>query len=209
MRMRKLAWAEDFLKEQSVIVQNPSINQGKWHEFLNTQELHVEIGSGKGDYWVKMSELYPQVGWIGIERNLNVAALALKKVEGQPHEHRSFITEDAEKIHEWFGEHEIDVIHLNFSDPWPKKRTSKKRLSHSNFLAKYQKILKKDGRIIMKTDNSKLFEFSIIEFQDNGWKLEEFYVDFRNSVHDEDAISEYEAKFMSKGQPIYRAIWKL
>ena len=208
MRMRKLSWAEDFLKEQSVIATDPTVYKGKWHEFLSCAELHVEIGSGKGDYWVKMSNLYPEMGWIGIERNRNVAALALRKVVDEPHAHRSFITEDATAIHDWFAEGEIDVIHLNFSDPWPKNRYSKNRLSHTNFLTKYAKILNKEGRIIMKTDNSKLFEFSIVEFQNNGWLLEEFYVDYRREPHDEDAISEYENKFMSKGQPIYRAIWK-
>lgn len=207
MRMRKLKWAEPFLETQEVIVKEPSVNKGKWHQLLNCEELHVEVGSGKGDYWVAMSKMYPEAGWIGIEKNKNVAALALKKVENEEHVNRLFITQDAEAIDTWFAEHEVDVIHLNFSDPWPKKRASKRRLSHAGFLKKYESILKPDGKIIMKTDNTKLFEFSVLELQNNDWQLLEFSVDFRSEAHDEDAITEYEAKFMEKGQPIYRAVW--
>ncbi|MGL5541560.1 MAG: tRNA (guanine(46)-N(7))-methyltransferase TrmB, partial [Erysipelotrichaceae bacterium] len=97
---------------------------------------------------------------------------------------------------------------LNFSDPWPKKRNSKRRLSHGNFLKMYQDILAKDGQIIMKTDNQSLFEFSLVEFGSNGFVLTNVWVDFRKEIHEEDQISEYEQKFMDRGQPIYRAIWK-
>lgn len=208
MRVRKLKWAEDFLANQSVIVQDPTTLKGKWSSVLTQPELHVEIGSGKGDYWIGMSQLYPEQSWIGIEKNTSVAALALKKIEDQVHPNRRFIVLDAEHIEEWF-DHEINVLHLNFSDPWPKKRNSKRRLSHASFLNQYRKILKSDGKIIMKTDNRALFEFSIIEFQNNGFVLEEIYLDFRSTIHDEDTISEYEAKFMAKGNPIYRGVWHL
>lgn len=208
MRVRRLPWAEEFLASQEVLVKEPSALAGKWKEVLNQQELHVEIGSGKGDYWSQMSQLYPHVGWIGIEKNTSVAALALKKVVDEEHVNRRFICADASDIDTWFSEHEIDVLHLNFSDPWPKKRTSKRRLSHHSFLDKYKKILSDEGKIIMKTDNTQLFEFSLIEFQNSGFVLEEVYLDFRKETHDEDAISEYEAKFMAKGNPIYRGIWR-
>lgn len=209
MRMRKLKWAADFLEQQKVIVKEPNQYQGKWKELLNCEELHVEIGSGKGDYWIGMSQLYPDFGWLGIEKNENAAALALRKVEHEEHINRRFIVADAADIGEWFAKGEVDVIHLNFSDPWPKKRASKKRLSHAGFLSKYQTILSEAGKIIMKTDNVKLFEFSVLEFQNNGWMLEEFSVDFRKEEHPEDVITEYESKFMAKGQPIYRAVWVL
>ena len=97
---------------------------------------------------------------------------------------------------------------MNFSDPWPKKRAHKKRLSNHKFIAQYAKILADDGEIQMKTDNSSLFEYSIIEFQNAGWFLHDFSVDFRRVAHDEDIITEYEHRFMEKGQPIYRPIWK-
>ncbi|MGN1343859.1 MAG: tRNA (guanosine(46)-N7)-methyltransferase TrmB [Traorella sp.] len=207
MRVRNIPWAKDYLPTQSCFIENPNELKGKWKEILHTQELHVEIGTGKGDYWIQMSEMYPTIGWIGIEKNTSISALALKKVENDNKDNRLFINLDAKEIENWFDEKEIDVIHLNFSDPWPKKRNMKRRLSHSSFLNAYKKLLSKDGKIIMKTDNTKLFEYSIIEFQNNGFILEEIALDYRKEEHLEDAITEYESKFMKKGQPIYRGIW--
>lgn len=210
MRMRKLPWAEDFLKEQEVVIKDMPACAGKWKEMLHCEELHVEIGTGKGDYVLQMSQKYPEIGWIGVEKNNNVAALAVRKYTQMEEQKENilFINEDAEKIETWFQPQEIDVIHLNFSDPWPKKRAHKKRLSNEKFIRQYQTILKEDGELQMKTDNSALFEYSILEFERTGWFLKEFSVDFRRVEHEEDAISEYERKFMEKGQPIYRAVWK-
>ncbi len=209
MRVRKIKWAEEFLESQDVIIKDPSSMAGHWKEICHCDELHVEIGSGKGDYWIAMSQMYPQCGWIGIEKNHSVAAVALKKVENQMHDNRRFIVDDAKNISEWFAEKEIDVIHLNFSDPWPKKRNGKRRLTHANFLNLYKKMLNDDGKIIMKTDNRKLFEFSILEFQDQGFRCSEISLNFREEEHPEDAISEYESKFMAKGNPIYRGVWQI
>lgn len=210
MRMRKLPWAEDFLKEQDVVIKEPHAYAGTWKQRLHKDVLHVEIGTGKGDYWILMSQKYPENGWIGIEKNNNVAALAVRKYTKleEAMSNVAFINDDAENISEWFQKGEVDVIHLNFSDPWPKKRAHKKRLSNEKFIRQYADILSEDGEIQMKTDNSSLFEYSIIEFQKCGWFLHDFSVDFRRNEHDEDAISEYERKFMEKGQPIYRAVWK-
>lgn len=210
MRMRKLPWAEDFLKEQEVVIKEPSTYAGKWKQLLNKEVLHVEIGTGKGDYWILMSQKQPENGWIGIEKNNNVAALAVRKYTKleEAMKNVAFINDDAENISDWFEKGEVDVIHLNFSDPWPKKRAHKKRLSNEKFIRQYADILNDDGEIQMKTDNSSLFEYSVIEFQKCGWFLHDFSVDFRRNEHDEDAISEYERKFMEKGQPIYRAVWK-
>ena len=102
----------------------------------------------------------------------------------------------------------MDVIHLNFSDPWPKKRYAKRRLSSATFLDQYKRILSRNGEIQMKTDNSALFEYSLIEFQNAGFKMVEVSVDYRREKHDEDAITEYEQKFISLGQPIYRCVWR-
>lgn len=210
MRMRKLPWAEDFLKEQDVVIKEPHTYAGTWKQLLHKDVLHVEIGTGKGDYWILMSQKQPENGWIGIEKNNNVAALAVRKYTKleEAMNNVAFINDDAENISEWFQKGEVDVIHLNFSDPWPKKRAHKKRLSNEKFIRQYADILSEDGEIQMKTDNSSLFEYSIIEFQKCGWFLHDFSVDFRRNEHDEDAISEYERKFMEKGQPIYRAVWK-
>lgn len=117
------------------------------------------------------------------------------------------IQKDAANISEWFAAGEVDVIHLNFSDPWPKKRYAKRRLSSSQFLDQYAQILSDEGQIQMKTDNSSLFEYSLIEFQNAGYRMIEISVDYRRETHDEDVMTEYEEKFVSLGQPIYRCVW--
>lgn len=208
MRMRKKGWAEPFLTEHpEVVIATPTEVKGQWKQRLNCDELHVEIGCGKGDYFIQMAQKDNQVGWIGVEKERNVAAVAAKKAVEAELGNLAMIALDAENIDTWFAPNEIDVIHLNFSDPWSKAGYKKRRLSHGTFLEKYKSLLVKNGKIIMKTDNQGLFEFSLAEFSQNGWVLSEVSVDFRRVEHPEDAISEYEAKFMSLGQPIYRAIF--
>ncbi|MCI8272212.1 MAG: tRNA (guanosine(46)-N7)-methyltransferase TrmB [Erysipelotrichaceae bacterium] len=210
MRMRKLPWAEDYLQNAAVVVRHPEKYAGNWRQFLHTDIIHLEIGSGKGDYWVQMGKMYPDIGWIGVEKNTNVAAIAVRKYDQEEEHcaHTAFIHQDAEALDHWFGEHEVDVIHLNFSDPWPKKRTHKRRLSNKRFIQQYKKILKPQGEIQMKTDNADLFEYSILQFQNAGWFLHMFSVDYRREEHPEDAVSEYEQRFIGLKQPIYRAVWK-
>ena len=117
------------------------------------------------------------------------------------------IQKDAANISVWFAAGEVDVIHLNFSDPWPKKRYAKRRLSSSQFLDQYAQILSDEGQIQMKTDNTSLFEYSLIEYQNAGYRMIEISVDYRRETHDEDVMTEYEEKFVSLGQPIYRCVW--
>lgn len=210
MRMRKLPWAEAYLMEQDVVIKKPASYAGHWRTLLQCEQLHVEIGSGKGDYWTQMASLYPQYGWVGIEKNESVAALAVRKYAKLDikKEHMRFIQDDAQDIQNWFAPQEINVLHLNFSDPWPKKRAHKKRLSSQAFIAQYAHILKDDGEIQMKTDNMDLFEYSILAFQKAGWFLHDVCVNYRRIEHPEDVITEYERRFMDRGQPIYRAVWK-
>lgn len=208
MRVRNLPWAKDYLPTQPSYVTKPNEYKGRWKEILQVDTLHLEIGSGKGDYWLAMSEQYPNEGWIGLERNTSIAALALKKAEGSFQKNRLFICQDAKDLNEWFEKGELDVIHLNFSDPWPKKRNTKRRLTYRTFLEVYRNLLSDHGKVIMKTDNTQLFEFSLLEFQECRFHLEEVYLDFRKEDHPEDAISEYELKFMKQDHPIYRGIWR-
>lgn len=207
MRMKRLKWASEHIENCSLIVKQPESYKGKWKEVLNKEKMHVEIGSGKGDYWIKMAQLYPNIAWIGVEMNESAAALATRKAQSSNLDNILFIYGNADVIDTWFDDKEVDVIHLNFSDPWPKKRNHKRRLSAPSFLKKYFDVLSEDGEIQMKTDNNSLFEFSIMNMQDNNFKLNYISVDFRRDVHDDDAISEYEAKFMSLNLPIYRAVW--
>lgn len=209
MRMRKKQWAEPFLEENNeFVLAYPEQNAGNWKKLLRCSELHVEIGCGKGDYITKMALMDETCGWIGIEKEHNVAAVAVKKALDLPHENIRFIAQDASLFEQWFKDGEIDAIHLNFSDPWPKSGYKKRRLSHRGFLEKYAKALSTKGKVIMKTDNCTLFEFSLVEFEECGWKLVDVSVDFRRNEHPEDAITEYEQRFMELGQPIYRAIWQ-
>lgn len=208
MRMRNKPWVEGFLASFStdVLINEPIAYKGSWRRLLACDKLHVEIGTGKGDYWLTMAEQYPSDGWIGIEKERNVAAMALKKSLNTNLNNIKYILNDADKISEWFAKSEIDVIHLNFSDPWPKKRNTKKRLTHDSFLDQYRLLLKDNGQIIMKTDNQKLFEYSLLNMQDT-WQLIEVWLDFRQSEQP-DAITEYEKRFMDEGKPIYRAVWQ-
>ena len=206
MRMRKKSWALPFLEEHREYVLNkPEDYKGKWRELLGITDglLHVEIGCGKGDYFLTMRELYPNDGFVAIEKDSSCAAVAAKKALNQEHDRTVMINMDAVTIDEWFAEGEIDVIHLNFSDPWPKKNHTKRRLSHGAFLAKYASLLREDGYLAMKSDNKSLFEYSVLEFMHEGWNLKEFSVDF-DSVANRDAVTEYETRFKELGQPIYR-----
>lgn len=207
MRMRKLKWAADFLNNCPYLEKEPEKNKGNWKKIIGCEELHVEIGSGKGDYWIEMSEMYPEIGWIGMEKQESVAALALRKAE-KAKDNRRFIYRDANDIENFFDKKEIDVIHLNFSDPWPKRRNRKRRLTNNRFLDKYYDLLSDDGKIIMKSDNKDLFAYSLIELGKHKFELEECDLDFRSNEHPEDAYTEYERKFSSKGQPIYRGVWR-
>ncbi len=208
MRMRKKKWADPWLAEHSdYIYENPAEMKGKWKELLGCEILHVEIGTGKGDYLNHMAAMYPEEGWVGLEKDRSAAAVAARKAveeENADLHNKRMIVNRAEIMTEWFAEGEIDVIHLNFSDPWPKKYTHKRRLSSESFLAMYDKLLGENGRIRMKTDNVGLFEDSVVTFSQAGWTFTEFSVDYRRDEHPEDAVTEYEARFMELGQPIYQ-----
>lgn len=209
MRMRKVKWATDYLPTANCLVKEPSKQAGNWKKLMGTDTLHIEIGCGKGNYSLDMAKMYKDTGFIAIEKNESAAGIAAKKYdEDTDDKHLKLIQDDASSIGEWFGPREVDVIHLNFSDPWPKKRYAKRRLSSSSFLDQYKRILSRNGEIQMKTDNSALFEYSLIEFQNAGFKMVEVSVDYRREKHGEDAITEYEQKFISLGQPIYRCVWR-
>ena len=209
MRMRKVKWAVEYLPTSRLLVKEPSKLKGMWKAKLGKPFLHVEIGCGKGNYSIQMANLYPEEAFIAVEKNESAAGMAAQKMDDlSEKDNLCLIHEDATDISDWFKEGEVDVIHLNFSDPWPKKRYAKRRLSSASFLEQYKKILSKDGQIQMKTDNSSLFEYSVLEFLKAGFILEDLSVDYRRETHDEDAITEYEEKFIENGQPIYRSVWK-
>ena len=123
MRMRKVKWATDYLPTANCLVKEPSKQAGNWKKLMGTDTLHIEIGCGKGNYSLDMAKMYPDTGFIAIEKNESAAGIAAKKYdEDTEDKHLKLIQDDASSIGEWFGPREVDVIHLNFSDPWPKKR---------------------------------------------------------------------------------------
>lgn len=208
MRMRKKKWADPYLEAHpEYAVADPSACRGTWKQMLSCTKLHVEIGMGKGDYLNAMASMYPEEGWVGIEKDHSCAGVACRKaleMESPDLHNKRMIVGDAEHLAEWFADGEIDVIHLNFSDPWPKTYTHKRRLSSQKFLSVYQQLLSEEGIIRMKTDNKGLFEDSVLYFLQNGFTLTELSVDFRRNPHPEDAVTEYESRFMSLNQPIYQ-----
>lgn len=210
MRMRKKTWAEPFINEhREYVLEHPEENKGKWRDLLKCEGLlHVEIGCGKGDYFIGMHKRYPQDGFVAIEKDTNCAAVAAKKALEDDHDSTIMINKDAMALEEWFENGEIDIIHLNFSDPWPKKGHAKRRLSSKSFLDKYRVLLAENGEIQMKTDNKKLFEYSVSEFSKNGWIIDEISVDYRAEGNEGDVMTEYETRFCELGQPIYRIVLK-
>ena len=208
MRMRKVKWAVAYLEEAKCLIRDPQSMRDQYKKQYQYDQLHVEIGCGKGSYSLDMAKKYPNDLFIAIEKNESAAGMAAKKFDECPEVNNLLLIQgDAQNISTWFAPKEVDIIHLNFSDPWPKKRYAKRRLSSKAFTSQYKKMLSDVGQIQMKTDNSSLFEYSLLEFQNEGYTMIDVSVDYRREEHDEDAITEYEQKFISLNQPIYRCVW--
>ncbi|CAM4344204.1 tRNA (guanosine(46)-N7)-methyltransferase TrmB [Erysipelothrix sp. HDW6B] len=208
MRLRKKDWSSEVFEQFSdYLISDFEAIKGNWKETLKTDKLHVEIGAGKGDYWHQMSALYPERGIVAMERDFTASSIALKKLESNPGERKRFIYGDAEKLSEMFGPKEVDVVHLNFSDPWKKNRHEKRRLTYKTKLDDYYDVLTDTGEIWMKTDNVGLFNYSLVSVGSHKFELVDVHVDFR-TTDDNDPFTEYERKFHEMGQPIFRAIWR-
>ena len=205
MRMRKVKWATDYLPTANCLVKEPSKQAGNWKKLMGTDTLHIEIGCGKGNYSLDMAKMYKDTGFIAIEKNESAAGIAAKKYdEDTEDKHLKLIQDDASSIGEWFGPREVDVIHLNFSDPWPKSRHEKRRLTYKTFLDTYKQILPANGEIHFKTDNRGLFEYSLASFSQYGMVLNKVWLDLHASDYEGNVMTEYERKFSEKGQVIYR-----
>jgi len=166
MRLRNVKNArETLLDYPNVVIQNPENLRGKWQEYFgNHNPIELEIGCGKGKFINEIAIKHPDINFIGIEKFDSVIIRALEKVVEYPLPNLRLVRLDAEKLPDLFSEGEVSRIYLNFSDPWPKKRTAKRRLTSTQFLDRYRKILKEKSEIRMKTDNEHLFEFSKEEF---------------------------------------------
>ena len=208
MRLRNIKGADDVVKASPYVINDFELYTGKFKRvFSNNNPIHLEIGTGKGDFIIGMALLYPNINFIGVEKYASVLYKLVLKLKDKEIPNLKIIMTDAKDIDKVFNK-EIDTLYLNFSDPWPKERHYKRRLTSSEFLAKYENIFKKDKIIIQKTDNRHLFEFSLKEFVKNNYIIEDISLNLHEDNPINNVETEYEKKFSKKGNPIYKAVVK-
>ncbi len=209
MRLRNIKGAEDFIANSVYVIQNPEEYRGKWNTFFeNKAPLHIEIGMGKGKFIHSLAQSAPDTNFIGIEMYSSVLYRAIEKRQETDLKNLYFIRMDAKNIKDVFDDGEIERIYLNFSDPWPKERHAKRRLTSPLFLDSYDKVLSKDGVLCFKTDNRPLFDYSVETIEaTKPWKLKDVTYDLHHSPYMErNVMTEYEEKFSAKGMPIHRLV---
>ena len=206
MRLRHKPWAKEKLQQHpEVVIPNPEIHQGKWREFFNNRHpIHLEIGTGKGKFIVEMANIHRDINFIGLERQESVIVTALDRVLDEQLDNVILLQKDAGHLLSFFAENELTRIYLNFSDPWPKKRHEKRRLTHESFLKLYEHVLVNGGEIHFKTDNQAFFEYSLSSFSKYGMILKNISLHLHQSDFVGNVMTEYEEKFSRKGKPIFR-----
>lgn len=206
MRLKKVKNAKERIEHSQYIVLNPKAYRGKWQGlFDNDNPIHIEIGMGKGKFIIENAKRYPHINFIGIEKFDSVMVRAIEKLEQEDLTNLKLIRMDALEINEVF-DHEIDTIYLNFSDPWPKKRHTNRRLSSPLFLTKYDSLFSDIKKIVMKTDNRGLFEYSLMSIANYGYQLEEVSLDLYQGDVKDNIPTEYEERFANRGFNIYKLI---
>ena len=209
MRLRNIPGADEAIADSPHCIQEPMAEKGRWHLiFGNENPIHIEIGMGKGQFIMKLAKEHPDINYIGIERYSSVLLRALQKMEIEPLPNIRFLCMDASIITEVFDKEEVAKIYLNFSDPWPKERHAKRRLTSRQFLERYDKILAGNGVVEFKTDNDDLFAFSMEEVAEAGWTLDAHTFDLHHDpvLNEGNIMTEYEEKFSSLGHPIHKLI---
>lgn len=186
-----------------LVIFHPEDHKGKWGElFGNTHPIYLEIGMGKGKFLLEHAMTHPEINYLGLEKFESVIVQAVEKIAPYQLKNIKLLNVDAEKLEEYFDTKELSKIFLNFSDPWPKNRHIKRRLTYASFLEKYDSIL--DGTIEMKTDNRGLFEFSLLSFNQNKWDFLKLSLDLHQDNYNEKIITtEYEDRFTEKGNHIF------
>ena len=217
MRLRNIPGADDAILNSEYCIKNPEEQKGHWQDCFETaQPLHIEIGMGKGQFLLTLAAKNPQINYIGIERYSSVLLRAVEKfqeleAEGKAPANIRFICMDANDLPTVFAPAEVSRIYLNFSDPWPKARHARRRLTSPDFFARYDKVLVQDGQVEFKTDNRDLFDFSVESLgESETWGISECTYDLH---HDEimnvgNIMTEYEEKFSSMDHPICKLIAK-
>lgn len=214
MRLRNIPGSREIIAASDYVIHAPEEHKGKWSElFPKRQPLHLEVGMGKGRFLMDMARLHPDVNYIGIEMYDSVLLRALQKMEerkeaGEELSNVFFMRMDARLLPDVFERGEVEKIYLNFSDPWPKARNAKRRLTSRQFLGRYAQVLAESGTVEFKTDNQELFAFSLEEVPEAGWTL---LASTRDLHHDAmlmqgNVMTEYEEKFSSMGNPICKMI---
>lgn len=212
MRLRNIPRAEGTIQAHHAVIKRPEAQRGCWQQvFGNKHPIYIEIGMGKGRFIMEMAKLHPDINFIGIERYSSVLLRAIEKYDTEEYKELKnvrFVCMDARCVEDVFAENEVARIYLNFSDPWPKDRHAKRRLTSRQFLERYDQILAPEGRVEFKTDNRELFEFSLEEAGEAGWTVLASTFDLH---HDEElmrgnVMTEYEEKFSSMGNPIHKMI---
>lgn len=209
MRLRNVTGSREMIVDSEYVVKEPENLNGKWKSFFgNENEIHIEIGMGKGKFLFTLASLHPDINYIGIEKYSTVLLRAVQKMEQEPLPNLIFIRMDAEALTDIFAAGEVERIYLNFSDPWPKERHARRRLPSREFLARYDRILKKDGRLEFKTDSRELFAFALSEVEDSKWHLDACTHDLHHDTEMmyENVMTEYEERFSSKGNKICKYI---
>ncbi|MCM6811210.1 tRNA (guanosine(46)-N7)-methyltransferase TrmB [Pediococcus pentosaceus] len=207
MRVRNKPWAPELIEAHpEKIVEKSQAFKGQWNQrFEKEQPIFIEVGTGKGQFIINMAKKYPQYNFIGIEIQKTVIAIALKNALEEEIPNLQFLYADGAELTDYFEDGEVSKVFLNFSDPWPKTRHEKRRLTFKTFLKVYEQILVKNGEVEFKTDNQGLFEYSLYSLNNYGMTFEGVWLDLHNSEENEDNVeTEYEHKFSAKGQPIYK-----
>ena len=210
MRLRRKPWVDEAIHDFDDFVfpkDRPAGEEQKgcWQQvFGRPGSLYVELGTGKGDFISQLALRHPEVNFIGIEAQQDVLYSAAKKVRALGLANVKLLVFDINNIENIFAEHEVDQFYINFCDPWPKARHAKRRLTHIGFLHRYGKLLKKPGRLIFKTDNRPLFDFSLEQFAEAGLAVEDVSFDLHSENRPDNIMTEYERKFSGFGEKINR-----
>lgn len=211
MRLRNVPGSRETIAEHPLCILEENPQAGKWAEiFGNDHPIHIEVGMGKGQFITTLARQNPKINYIGIEKYSSVLVRALEKIDAmeEPISNIRFIRMDAENICSMFQKDEVSQIYLNFSDPWPKDRHAKRRLTSQAFLKRYDQILTPKGHVEFKTDNQDLFGFSLEQVDPAGWQLDAFTWDLHmdDVMNKGNVMTEYEQKFSSQGNPICKMI---
>ena len=209
MRLRNVPGSREAIAESNLAINEPQVLKGKWNEeFGNNNPIRIEIGMGKGRFITQLALENPDINYVGIEKYSSVLIRAIEKCQDIEVPNLRFIRMEAEYICDIFNKEEVDRIYLNFSDPWPKDRHAKRRLTSKQFFERYDNILKKDGVVEFKTDNDLLFQFSLEQVPEAGWNLVAQTWDLHNDSEmvKGNVMTEYESKFSQMGNPIHKLV---